>query len=53
MRALKKRLVVPTGLALIWWNVRTNFTGRAKLNRRFQALRRAVGELERRGLAGD
>lgn len=49
MRELKKRLVVPTGPALIWWNVRTNFTVRAKLNRRFQALRRAVGELERHG----
>jgi hypothetical protein len=46
MRELKKRLVVPTDLALIWWNVRTNFTGSGKVNRRFQALRRAVGELE-------
>jgi hypothetical protein len=46
MRELKKRLVVPTDLALIWWNVRTNFTGSAKINRRFQALRRAIGELE-------
>jgi hypothetical protein len=36
MRELKKRLVVPTGLGLIWWNVRTNFTGSAKVNRRFQ-----------------
>src|SRR5204863_350428 len=31
IRELKKRLVVPTGLALIWWNVRTNFTGTAKV----------------------
>jgi hypothetical protein len=46
MRELKKRLVVPTGLALIWWNVRTNFTGSAKVSRRFQALRRALGRLE-------
>jgi len=46
MRELKKHLVVPTGLALIWWNVRTNFTGSAKVNRRFQALRRAIGKLE-------
>src|SRR6266513_3428137 len=46
MRELKKRLVIPTGLALIWWNVRTNFTGTAKVNRRFQALRRAIGKLE-------
>jgi hypothetical protein len=47
IRELKKRLVVPSGLALIWWNVRTNFTDSAKVKRRFQALRRAVGELER------
>jgi hypothetical protein len=54
MRELKKRLVVPTGLALIWWNVRTNFTGTAKVNRRFQALRRAIGKLElHRSLAID
>ena len=54
MRELKKRLVVPTGLALIWWNVRTNFTKSAKVKRRFQALRRAVGKLERhRSLAID
>ncbi len=54
MRELKKRLVVPTGPALIWWNVRTNFTGRAKINRRFQALRRAIGKLEHhRSLAID
>jgi hypothetical protein len=46
MRELKKRLVVPTGLALVWWNVRTNFSGSAKVNRRFQALRRAIGKLE-------
>jgi len=54
IRELKKRLVVPTGLALIWWNVRTNFTGTAKVNRRFQALRRAIGKLElHRSLATD
>src|SRR5437773_10033635 len=54
MRELKKRLVVPTGPALIWWNVRTNFTGSAKVNRRFQALRRAIGKLEpHRSLAID
>ena len=46
---LKERLVVPTGPALIWWNVRTNFTGSAKLNRRFQALRSAIGKLELHG----
>jgi hypothetical protein len=46
LRELKKRLVVPSGLAAIWWNVRTNFTASAKVNRRFQALRRAIGTLE-------
>jgi hypothetical protein len=46
MRELKKRLVVPTGLALIWWNVRTNFTASTIVKRRFQALRRAIGKLE-------
>src|SRR5205814_10372007 len=46
IRELQKRLIVPTGLALIWWNVRTNFTGSAKVNRRFQALHRAFVKLE-------
>jgi hypothetical protein len=46
IRELKKRLVVPTGLALVWWNVRTNFTASAKVKRRFRALRRAIGKLE-------
>jgi hypothetical protein len=46
MRELRKRLVVPTGLAASWWNVRTNFTGSTKVNRRFQALRRPIGKLE-------
>jgi hypothetical protein len=54
MRELKIRLVVPTGPALIWWNVRTNFTASAKVKRRFQALRRAIGKLElHRSLAID
>ena len=46
IRQLKKRLVVPSGLASIWWNVRTNFTPNAKVTRRFQALRRAIDKLE-------
>src|SRR4029453_3970946 len=46
IRELKKRLIVPSGLALIWWNVRTNFTPNAKVTRRFQALRRAIDKLE-------
>jgi hypothetical protein len=47
IRALKKRLVIPTGLALIWWNVRTNFAKTAKVNERLTALRRAVAPLTR------
>jgi hypothetical protein len=43
---LKKRLVVPSGMASIWWNVRTNFTPNAKVRRRFQALRRAIDKLK-------
>jgi hypothetical protein len=46
LRELKKRLVVPSGLAGIWWNVRTNFTASATVKRRFQALRRAISTLE-------
>jgi hypothetical protein len=46
IRELKKRLVVPTGLALIWWNVRTNFTSSAKVRRRIRALRRAIDRIE-------
>jgi hypothetical protein len=46
IRELKKRLIVPSGLALIWWNVRTNFTPNVKVIRRFQALRRAVDKLK-------
>jgi hypothetical protein len=44
IRELRKRLVIPSGLALIWWNVRTNFAKSAKVNRRFQALRRAISD---------
>jgi hypothetical protein len=32
VRVLRKRLVIPTDLALIWWNVRTNFAKAAKEN---------------------
>jgi hypothetical protein len=42
---LRKRLVIPNGLALIWWNVRTNFAKSAKVKRRLGALRNAIGEL--------
>jgi hypothetical protein len=42
IRELKKQLVVPTGLAQIWWNVRTNFAKRARVDRRLKQLRRAI-----------
>jgi hypothetical protein len=42
---LRKRLVIPNGLALIWWNVRTNFAKSAKVKRRLGALRNAIGKL--------
>jgi tRNA A-37 threonylcarbamoyl transferase component Bud32 len=46
VRELKKRLVIPTGLGSIWWNVRTNFVSSAKVNRRFHSLRRVLDKLE-------
>jgi len=42
MRELSDRLVIPSGLALIWWNVRTNFVSSAKVKRRLQALKHAL-----------
>src|SRR6266446_993767 len=42
---LRKQLVVPSGLALIWWNVRTNFTKSATINRRFKSLSRSITKL--------
>ena len=44
---LRKRLVLPGGLAWIWWEVRTNFTKPAKVTRRLERLRT---EIRRRGL---
>src|SRR5205814_9472787 len=41
---LRKQLVVPSGLALIWWNVRTNFVKSAQVKGRLQALRRAIAK---------
>lgn len=49
---LRKRLVIPRGLALIWWNVRTNFAKSAKVRRRFAALRRALARLQIQSRAG-
>ena len=35
---LRKHLTIPTGLARIWWNVRTSFAKTAKVKRRLDAL---------------
>jgi hypothetical protein len=43
---LRKRLVVPGGMAQIWWNVRMNFAKAGKVNRRLNDLRRALSKLE-------
>jgi hypothetical protein len=38
---IKKHLVIPGGLARIWWNVRTSFANAAKMKRRIELLRNA------------
>jgi hypothetical protein len=43
---LRKRLVLPGGLAWVWWEVRTNFTAPAKVKRRLTSLRRAISQLK-------
>ena len=43
---LKRQLVVPKGLALVWWNVRTNFAKSTKVKRRLRDLRKAIEKLE-------
>jgi len=43
---LRKQLVLPGGLAWIWWEIRTNFTKPAKVTRRLQKLRAAIRQLE-------
>ena len=48
---LRRRLVVPNGLALVWWNVRTNFAKKTKVKRRLGALRNAIGKLRLHRLA--
>ena len=42
---LRKRLVLPGGLAWIWWEVRTNFTKPAKVTRRLERLRTEIRRL--------
>jgi hypothetical protein len=43
---LKKQLVIPGGLALVWWNVRTNFAKTAKVKRRLRDLGNAIAKLD-------
>jgi len=46
MAELRKQLVVPGGLALIWWSVRTNFVKSAQVKRRLKELRAAITRLQ-------
>lgn len=43
---LKAHLIVPTGLARIWWNVRTSFANAAKVKRRIELLGKALEALQ-------
>jgi hypothetical protein len=43
---INQRLVIPTGLARIWWNVRTSFANTAKVKRRIALLRNAAAALQ-------
>jgi hypothetical protein len=43
----RKQLVVPSGLALIWWSVRTNFVKSARVKRRLKELRGAIARFGR------
>ena len=44
--ALRKQLIIPSGLALLWWNVRTNFAKSATVARRLTSLRKAIDQLD-------
>jgi hypothetical protein len=43
---LKKELAMPTGMAWIWWGVRTSFANPAKMKRRLQKIAGVVGDVE-------
>ena len=43
---LKNQLAMPTGMAWIWWGVRTSFANPAKVKRRLQKIAGVVGDLE-------
>ena len=43
---LKNQLAVPTGVAWIWWGVRTSFANPAKVKRRLQKIAGVIADLE-------
>jgi hypothetical protein len=43
---LKNQLAVPTGMAWIWWGVRTSFANPAKVKRRLQKIAGVIADLE-------
>jgi hypothetical protein len=43
---LEDELAVPTGMAWIWWGVRTSFANPAKVRRRLEKLRDVIANLE-------
>lgn len=43
---LKNQLAVPTGMAWIWWGVRTSFANPTKVKRRLQKIAGVVADLE-------
>jgi len=43
---LKKELALPTGMAWIWWGVRTSFANPAKVKRRLQKIAGVLADLE-------
>src|SRR5215469_9173613 len=51
---LKKELALPTGMAWIWWGVRTSFSNPAKLKRRLEKIAEVLADLEHyRAFASD
>lgn len=44
---LKNELAVPTGIAWIWWGVRTSFANPAKVKRRLRKIAGVVADVER------
>src|SRR5919201_2589444 len=46
LNEVHQHLIIPTGLARIWWKVRTSFANTAKVKRRIALLRNAVAALQ-------